>query len=104
MSHTPPPGIPTTDNDSTIETTPVAAPWSVKLSGREVNLTPREREVADMLCRGFKNAEIAKATGISIKTVDTHRGHVLSKLEIRNNVELLRLAITHGWHRVEASS
>lgn len=67
-------------------------------------LTIREREVAGMLCRGMKNSEIAEAMGISIKTVDTHRGHVLTKLEVRNNVELLTLAIRKGWVRVEVSS
>jgi DNA-binding CsgD family transcriptional regulator len=58
-------------------------------------LTHREREVA-MLARGEPNREIAKALGISIKTVDTHRGHLLAKLGCRNNVELARLFIRRG--------
>jgi DNA-binding CsgD family transcriptional regulator len=56
-------------------------------------LTRREREVALMLCIGRKNREIAAALDISIRTVDTHRGHILTKLGLRNNVELLLVGI-----------
>jgi DNA-binding NarL/FixJ family response regulator len=56
-------------------------------------LTPREQEVADQLARGFSCRDIAPALGISIKTVDTHRGHVLQKLKLKNNVELCRFMI-----------
>lgn len=59
-------------------------------------LTLREREVALMLARGDTNREIANALGISIKTVDTHRGHVLAKLECKNNVGLARFMIREG--------
>ncbi len=60
------------------------------------HLTEREREVADALARGISNREIAKAMGISIKTVDTHRGHLLKKLDCKNNVELCRFMIREG--------
>lgn len=56
-------------------------------------LTPMELEVATMLALGMKNSEIAEKIGISVKTVDTHRGHVLQKTELRNNVELARWAL-----------
>ena len=59
-------------------------------------LTDREDEVAMFLACGETNREIAKAMGISIKTVDTHRGHLLKKLECKNNVELCRLMIREG--------
>lgn len=59
-------------------------------------LTERELECAFMLARGETNREIAKALGISIKTVDTHRGHLLKKLGTRNNVALARLMIRDG--------
>ena len=61
-------------------------------------LTTREREVAELLIIGRKNSEIAGELDVSIKTVDTHRGHVMQKLEVPNNVALLRLAIAKGWH------
>ena len=59
-------------------------------------LTPREREVAELLARGEKNGEIAKALGIGIKTVDTHRAHILFKLDLENNVALCRFMIREG--------
>lgn len=60
-------------------------------------LTPREREVATLLAVGEPNREIARALGCSVKTIDTHRGHVLRKLHCRNNVDLARLAIRRGY-------
>lgn len=60
-------------------------------------LTAREREVAHRLSVGRRNSEIAAELDISVKTVDTHRAHVLKKLLVRNNVELARLAIRNGW-------
>lgn len=59
-------------------------------------LTNRELEVAYMLARGETNREISTALGISIKTIDTHRGHLLKKLGCRNNVALVRLMIRDG--------
>jgi len=60
-------------------------------------LTARERQVALMLAEGRTNREIAAELDISIKTVDTHRGKIMQKLELANNVELCRLAIREGW-------
>ncbi len=81
MNHTPPPGTPI------LESLGAAA---------YPELTAREREVAFMLARGEINREIAAALDISIKTVDTHRGHILKKLGCRNNVALARLLIRDG--------
>jgi DNA-binding CsgD family transcriptional regulator len=60
-------------------------------------LSDRERAVALRLSLGKTNREIADELGISIKTVDTHRLHLMRKLECRNNVELARLAIREGY-------
>jgi DNA-binding NarL/FixJ family response regulator len=60
-------------------------------------LTAREQQVMEMLSRGMTNREIAEHLQISIKTVDTHRGHVLKKLGLRNNSELTRFAVKHGY-------
>ena len=60
-------------------------------------LTARELQVMEMLARGLTNREIAEHLQISIKTVDTHRGHVLKKLNLRNNSELTRFAVKHGY-------
>jgi two-component system, NarL family, invasion response regulator UvrY len=60
-------------------------------------LTAREAQVMEMLARGMTNREIAEHLNISIKTIDTHRGHVLKKLGLRNNSELTRFAVKHGY-------
>lgn len=56
-------------------------------------LTKREREVARELAVGRKNREIAEQLQIALKTVDTHRMHLLEKVGVRNNVELARAAL-----------
>ena len=60
-------------------------------------LSAREQQVMEMLARGMTNREIAEHLDISIKTVDTHRGHVLKKLRLRNNSDLTRFAVKHGY-------
>ena len=54
-------------------------------------LTAREREVAEALSRGLTAAEVGDTLGISVKTVEAHRGNVYRKLGIRNVAELTRL-------------
>jgi DNA-binding NarL/FixJ family response regulator len=60
-------------------------------------LSQRELEVMGFLARGLTNREIAEKLAISVKTVDTHRGHVLKKLNLRNNSDITRFALTHGY-------
>lgn len=60
-------------------------------------LTAREQQVMEMLARGMTNREIAEHLEISMKTVDSHRGHVLKKLGLRNNSELTLFAVKHGY-------
>lgn len=60
-------------------------------------LTAREQQVMCLLAQGRTNREIAEGLEISVKTVDTHRGHVLKKLDLRNNAELARFAVAHGY-------
>jgi two-component system response regulator NreC len=59
-------------------------------------LSPREFQVLGHLASGLTNREIAKMLEISVKTVDTHRGHVLKKLKLRNNSDLTRFAMQQG--------
>ena len=59
-------------------------------------LTTRERQVAERLGMGDPNAEVARLLDISVKTVDTHRAHILKKLQLRNNVALARLLAKIG--------
>jgi DNA-binding NarL/FixJ family response regulator len=60
-------------------------------------LTRREMQVMEMIARGLTNREIARDLDVSVKTIDTHRGHVLKKLALRNNAELARFAVRHGY-------
>lgn len=62
----------------------------------ELNLTPREVQVMELLATGKRNREIADELEVSIKTIDTHRGHILKKLGLRNNAELARFAVRNG--------
>jgi FixJ family two-component response regulator len=59
-------------------------------------LTPRERQVMQAVLRGHANKRIAADLGISIKTVELHRTHLMNKLEVRTATELVRLAIKAG--------
>lgn len=59
-------------------------------------LSSREFQVMEYLAAGKTNREIAEMLAISVKTVDTHRGHVLKKLRLRNNSDITRFAIQHG--------
>ena len=54
-------------------------------------LSPREREVFDRIVRGMHNREIAVDLGISPRTVEVHRAHLMSKLQARRLADLLRL-------------
>lgn len=63
-------------------------------------LSPREYQVMSYLAQGMTNREIADVLAISPKTVDTHRGHLLKKLRLRNNSDLTRFAIQSGLVKV----
>ena len=56
-------------------------------------LTARELQVTQLLAAGNTNHEIAEQLGLSFKTVNTHRLHILAKLGLRNNAELARFAV-----------
>ena len=62
-----------------------------------VRLTVRERQVLKLLVEGLPNREIAGVLGMGRKTVSTHRMHILAKLGLRNNAELVRFALTHDF-------
>ena len=55
-------------------------------------LTKREKEVLALAAAGRSNNEIAEGLLISIKTVETHKTHILIKLGLHNNAELIRYA------------
>jgi DNA-binding CsgD family transcriptional regulator len=56
-------------------------------------LTPREREIVQLLAEARSNKEVAAILGISVKTVETHRASVMRKLGITSIVDLVHYAI-----------
>jgi DNA-binding NarL/FixJ family response regulator len=59
-------------------------------------LSPREREVLQLLAEGSSTVQIADCLGIGVKTVETYRQHIIEKLEIRSIAELTKYAIREG--------
>jgi two-component system response regulator NreC len=65
-------------------------------SGPDERLTPREREVLQLVAEGRTNREIAQVLSISIKTVEHHRANLMSKLDLYSAAELTQYAIRTG--------
>jgi two-component system response regulator NreC len=59
-------------------------------------LSAREREVLRMLALGYTNQEIAEALVVSVRTVESHRAHVMIKLRAGSRAEMVRHAIEAG--------
>jgi len=59
-------------------------------------LTPREQEVCRLLAYGHTSGEIAKVLNISERTVQSHRGNLMEKLELRGRAELVTFALNNG--------
>ena len=59
-------------------------------------LTPREREIVQLVAEGKSNKEVATALDISVKTVETHRARIMAKLNLRSVGELVRYAVRNG--------
>jgi len=63
------------------------------LQVRMAALTPREREVFELVAAGEPNKVIARHLGISFRTVELHRAHIVEKLHARSLSDLIRMAI-----------
>jgi two-component system, NarL family, response regulator NreC len=59
-------------------------------------LTGREREVLQLISEGKTNKEIARILSLSINTVESHRKHVMEKLDLHNTAEIVRFAVRKG--------
>jgi DNA-binding NarL/FixJ family response regulator len=70
-----------------------SGPTAVELEGL---LTPRQRQVFQLVAEGYRNREIAERLGISVKTVESHREALMERLGVRRPAGLIREAIRLG--------
>ncbi|WP_405066519.1 response regulator transcription factor [Kribbella sp. NBC_01510] len=59
-------------------------------------LSERECDILYQLALGYTNQEIARSLFISVRTVDTHRAHIMRKLRLGTRAELVMFALSHG--------
>jgi RNA polymerase sigma factor (sigma-70 family) len=59
-------------------------------------LSPREREVLQLIAEGNTNTAIAQTMNVSVKTIEKHRANLMSKLDVHDVAGLTRVAIKHG--------
>lgn len=73
--------------------------WQAKKEDGKVGydlLTSREREVLQLIAEGLSNQRIAQELFISVKTVEAHKAHIMTKLHARNRTDLIRYALRKG--------
>ena len=66
------------------------------ISDRYELLTEREREILQLIAEGKTSREIAELLNISASTVDTHRAHIMEKLDLHNPYEVVLYAVRKG--------
>ena len=59
-------------------------------------LSDREREVLQLISEGSPTREVARRLGVSIKTICSHRAHIMKKLHLRGNADLVKYALREG--------
>jgi DNA-binding NarL/FixJ family response regulator len=74
----------------------VAAESEARKRAEADPLSDREREVLRLLALGHTNQEIAKMLYISVRTAETHRAHIMQKLNLRSRADLVRHALANG--------
>jgi len=71
------------------------APNTVPTAGRS-RLTPREREIVQLLAEGKSTKEVAVALGLSVKTAETHRSNIMRKLQLHSVSDLVLYAVRNN--------
>lgn len=66
------------------------------IADRYDSLSEREREIFQLIAEGHSNKEIAGLLSVSPATIDTHRAHILQKLDVHNTAELVLYAVRRG--------
>jgi two-component system, LuxR family, response regulator FixJ len=79
-----------------IDEAPTAMAEVGEFAQRIASLTAREREVMDSMIEGKQNKEIAYQLGISSRTVEVYRAHVMKKMQVRSLAALVRMAVVAG--------
>jgi two-component system response regulator NreC len=74
----------------------VAADAAARAAADSDPLSDREHEVLKLLALGHTNQEIAQRLYISVRTAETHRAHIMRKLNLTTRAELVRYALEHG--------
>ena len=69
--------------------------------GTPADLTPRERQVAELIARGGQNKRIALELGISEKTVKSHVSSILRKLDLADRTQVALYVVREGWVELE---
>lgn len=63
---------------------------------KSIHLTPKEKEVLQLIAEGFSSKEIAKELKLSLNTVHVHRNNMMRKLDIHKQADLIRYALKEG--------
>jgi DNA-binding NarL/FixJ family response regulator len=66
------------------------------MAGADTELTRREQEVAALIAHGASNKEAGRRLGISPRTVELHRAHIMEKLGARNAADMVRLVLSRA--------
>jgi two-component system NarL family response regulator len=62
----------------------------------KVDLTPKEREILQLIAEGYSSKDIAQEFGLSLNTVHVHRNNIMRKLDIHKQADLIRYALKEG--------
>jgi DNA-binding NarL/FixJ family response regulator len=62
----------------------------------DIELTRREQQVATLIADGASNKEAGRQLGISPRTVELHRAHIMEKLGARNAADLVRIVLSRS--------
>ena len=66
------------------------------MASADTELTRREQEVAALIAHGASNKEAGRRLGISPRTVELHRAHIMEKLGARNAADMVRLVLSRA--------
>jgi DNA-binding NarL/FixJ family response regulator len=69
--------------------------FAARTHQQELPLSPRERQIVQLIAEGYSSKAIAKLLSISLKTVEAHRAAVMRKLDLSSSAALVRYAIRH---------